>query len=966
MLRKFHRSIFSLLFLLTILTGLLQAQVITGTLRGYVTDDAGMPLPGVTIDLTSDALMNSRSDVTDEKGQFRFLYLPPGKYIICAKLDGFETCWVKGVPVQVGQIVTSNVTLKAGGLERTVDVTAERPTIDLVSSSKSYVITTDLLQAVPLAARMNYIDVFNTLPGVGGGSLGSPLVNAAGVTRNLVNSTYFWDQHNQDDGYENKILVDGMEINDSMSGSSYANFNYEAMEEIDVKTAGATAEYGNARSSFMNIVTKSGGNQLKGSIFVQFQPQSFNWTNVEGGSASQTSYIIPNISLSGPILKDKLWFLATYKYDNQDYLIPNTIVVDKITQKTRGHMPYFKLTFQPTSKHTISVVYQNDYQEIEPNGFPSSAYSQLEAANIAKQGGPMASLTWRWLISDSAFLNFIAGYNHKPRNTFALNPVPQNRYTERFNGGSTLLYDGGYGEDYVSVRDNLLFSTNLTYVAPDLLNTGSHEFKFGVDIRPWQHVTRSRIYKVDELGFYQYRYGLNYATYDLTEPYVYRGYKTKGAPGLPQDLYDNEVVVTSENVFLQDSWALTSNLNFSLGLRWEHQRENMYHRDELPASMDAIYEGMRDNIEFDDSGLAPRLGVTYNWPKIGVFKFHFGRYFEYVGTGDYNNYARNMVFPEYRMSTANIGLGPEAMTLYTDPELSFPADYNKDMQMEYNDEYVVSFERELLWDLVFETSFIYRQTYTSYMEDINAVFEDGAFVDYRYPDFNTIWQRTWYSGDQRRWKFDYKGLQFNIKRNFSGKWGFMANYSKMWRKYYKLAFDPTDPDQFVYDDPSNLDMNNYGIRWSFHASAFYRLPWDVLISTFVNGASGIFMQDTTGDYAWDATAPTVTISNGRRVTDIVWSARNAYNLGGYWGASGRYTDDTWSVNFRLAKAVPVGKFRLEVAFDLYNAFNWCSYSMFYTTDVRRDYEDTSGVNQYQRMITPQSPRAAQLTFKVAF
>lgn len=953
-------------FVAVLLTSSLPAQITTGTLRGFVGDNSGQPLPGVTIDITSESLMQGRSAISDDKGQFRFLYLPPGRYTICAQLSGFETCWMKGVLVSVGQNSTADITLKTGALETTIEVTAEKPNIDIVSSAKSYVITTDLLETIPLAPRMNYVDVFNTLPGVAGESLGSPLVNAGSVTHNLVNSTYFWSQHNQDDGYENKILVDGMEINDSMSGTSYANFNYEAMEEIDVKTAGASAEYGNARSAFMNIVTKSGGNTLKGSLFVQFRPDSFNWSNVEGTSASKTSYIIPNVSLSGPIMKDRLWFLATYKYDNQDYTIPNTIVEPVLVQRTKGHMPYFKLTFQPSANHTISAVYQNDYSEIEPNGFPSSAYSRLETANRAARGGPMASLTWRWLLSDKAYFNFIAGYNHKPRDTYAVNAVPQNRYTERAQGGSTLLYDGGYGEDYVSVRENLLFSGNLTYLLEDLANTGSHEFKIGVDIRPWQHVTRSRIYNVDDLGFYQYRYGLDYETYGLTEPYVYRGYKTKGAPGLAQDRYDNEVVVTSENAYIQDTWSVTRNLSLQLGLRWEHQRENMYFRDELPASMDAIYEGIRNNIEFDDSGFAPRLGVTYHWPKVGVFKFHYGRYFEYVGTGDYNNYARTMVFPEYRMSAANIGLGPEAMTLYTDPELSYPADYNKDMKMEYNDEYVVSFERELLWDLVFETSFVYRAINTSYQEDINAIFEDGAFVDYLHPDWNTIWQRTWYSGADRRWKFDYKGLQFNLKRNFTGKWGFMANYSFMWRKYFKIAFDPTDPKQFVYDSPSDMDMTNYGINWSFHASAFYRLPWDILFSTFVNGTSGIFVQDTTGDYAWDASAPNVTISNGRRVSDIVWQAFNSYYAGGAWGAQGRNTDDIWSVNFRLAKSVPIGRFRLEVAFDLYNAFNWDAYNMFYTTDIRRDYVDGSGVNQYLRMINPQSPRAAQLTFKIEF
>lgn len=252
------------------------------------------------------------------------------------------------------------------------------------------------------------------------------------------------------------------------------------------------------------------------------------------------------------------------------------------------------------------------------------------------------------------------------------------------------------------------------------------------------------------------------------------------------------------------------------------------------------------------------------------------------------------------------------------------------------------------------------------MEDVNAILKDGKFVGRLFPDHDTIWMRTWYGGNDRRWKFDYKGLQFNIKRNFTGRWGLMANYSFMWRKYHKLQFDPTDPKLYVYSSPRDLDMNNYGIRWTFHFSAFYRLPWDILMSTFVSGDSSIWMNDLTGDYAWDATAPRVTLSNGRRVSDIVWSAFNSYFAGKKWGQQGRYTDDIWKVNARLSKGFRINKFRLEFACDFYNIFNWAGYSSFQTLDIRRDFVDSSGVNQYQKMTSPQSPRAAQLTFKLEF
>lgn len=952
-------------FILIVLPFTLKAQQTTGTLRGFVTDSGGGPLPGVTIEIESTALMTPRATVTDERGFYRFLYLPPGRYTICAKLEGFETCWLRGVPVQVQQTSSADIELNPGQLEESIEVTATAPVIDTESASQSYNVSIEMLETVPIAPRMNFSDVWQTLPGVSGGWGDSPLVNAGNITRNLEpGKSYFWSHHNQDDSYENKIKIDGMEINDSMSGTSYAYFNYDAVEEIDVKTAGASAEYGNARSAFMNVVSKSGGNELAGSFLFLYQPQSFNWTNLEEGSAAQKSYAIPAATLSGPILKDRLWFLASYRYDNEDYVYPETIVEDKIVRKVRSHMPFFKLTFQAHQNHTISAVYQNDYNEWANGAFPSVAYSTLAAAQTYKRGGPMFNLTWRWIMTDNLYFNFVAGYNHKPRDNWADNPVPRYRYTERFQGGSTLLYDNGYGEDYYSIRENLLFSGDLTFFADDLWNTGSHEIKMGVEVRPYQHVTRTRKYWEDDLGFYRYRFGLDYANYGLTAPYVYRGYQAKGAPGTPQDRYDNEVTVSNQNVYVQDSWVVTRNLTFHIGFRFEHQREYMFFRDELPAWMDAIYADIRNNVEFDDSGIAPRLGLTYNVEQVGVFKFHFGRYFEYVGTGDYNNYARTIAFPEYRMDAADIGKGPEAMKLYVDPPLSYNPDYNKDMKMEYNDEFVVSFERVIGWDLAFETTFVYRNIHMSNMEDVNAVFQNGQFVDRVFPEFNTIWMRTWYKDP--RWKFDYKGLQFNLRRNFTGSFGFMANWSFMWRNYKRVAFDPGDPQQFVYATPGALNMNNYGRRWAFHISAFYRLPWDIMFSTYINGNDGIFVADTDGDYAWDASAPRVTLSNGRRVDDIVWLAANDYYAGKEWGSSGRRTDQLWSVNVRLAKGVNIQRFRVEAAIDFFNVFNWTAYSSFETNDIRRNYVDSSGINRYLRKTSPQEPRSAQLSLKLSF
>ena len=113
----------------------LQAQITTGTLRGFITDAEGEALPGVTVEISSTSLMTPRTNVTDSRGAYRFLYLPGGRYDIKATLDGFGTQNMNNVAVQVSSTATANIVLTQAGLEETVTVEAETPVIDTESSS---------------------------------------------------------------------------------------------------------------------------------------------------------------------------------------------------------------------------------------------------------------------------------------------------------------------------------------------------------------------------------------------------------------------------------------------------------------------------------------------------------------------------------------------------------------------------------------------------------------------------------------------------------------------------------------------------------------------------------------------------------------------------------------------------------------------------------------------------------------
>jgi hypothetical protein len=309
------------------------------------------------------------------------------------------------------------------------------------------------------------------------------------------------------------------------------------------------------------------------------------------------------------------------------------------------------------------------------------------------------------------------------------------------------------------------------------------------------------------------------------------------------------------------------------------------------------------------------------------------------------------------MRPADFGKGVDSLYLYNSGTFGYSPNHNDNLKLEYNDEFLFSFERELFWNLAFDTAFTYRTMFTLGQEDINAIFEDGKFVGRIFPEYDIIWRRTAYTGDDQKYRYNSKTLQFALKRNFTT-WGMMVNYSRFWRTFQRDAWEPLDPNQFVYSSPSDMDMFSYGIRWSFHGSASVRLPGDFLVSTFILGQSGKWMNDVTGDYGFYDSTPRVTLSNGRRVADPVWQAKNSYWVGKEFGLQGRYTDPEWRVNLRFQKGMNISNYRLEASIDFFNIFNWSTYGSWSSNDIRSD--------RYNTQLNPQAPRSAQINVRIEF
>ena len=227
------------------------AQDTTGTISGRIVDAQGLALPGVTV--TATGSQGPKTAVTDTTGRFNIPFLTPGPYSVRAELEGFNPIDRAGVQVRLGQMVEMPLTMQVGTLTETVDVHGGAPPVDTTSTTIGASLDSTTLSRLPVGRRFS--DTLYLAPGVStGGSVGNANPSIGGSS-----------------GLENQYVVDGVNITNGGYGAlgSYSivfgslgnGTPYDFMEEVQVKTGGYGAEFGQATGGVINVVTRSGSNQ---------------------------------------------------------------------------------------------------------------------------------------------------------------------------------------------------------------------------------------------------------------------------------------------------------------------------------------------------------------------------------------------------------------------------------------------------------------------------------------------------------------------------------------------------------------------------------------------------------------------------------------------------------------------------------------------------------------------------------
>jgi hypothetical protein len=657
-----------LLFAVALACSFAAAQVPTGRFIGKVADEQGSPLPGVAVEATSPRLVGTAATVTDATGTYRLFSLPSGEYTLTFALQGFKTYKREAVVLQLEQTITLNVTLEVSTLEEEVTVIGQSPLIDVKSTTKSSVMTKEVFMKLPRNRDFN--GLLSTVPGVQYES------NQGGLSVDGAS------------GGENMFYIDGTNINNIHRGYQAQSMVMEQVEEVKVTASGYNAEFGGSMGGVVNVISRSGGNEFHGDLFAYYNNNE-TWMQGRGRDYLRTNpyqafpyelsdYEYVNsedllntlihmkrdpyaryeavLNLSGYILKDKLWFFASFNptYTRTDYTrwfgsdpvnleeadVPGDTQADPRQGRTlypdfwtNNYYAYgsAKLTAQPLKKMRMSLSYVNNYSWYNGGNIPSSqgtssknqAYNADWENTTALNGTTpgyaypnwSANITADYTASNNFLISLRGGYMHQNTNK-QQQIMPGTRYI--FNNSNVGLLDvpadlqhyGGWtnwaisGYEYKKwIQDRTSVNLDFTYYVN---LAGEHAWKGGVQwIRNYEDVDRT-----------------------FTAPYVYLNWGTssyyvmpgsgdvvQGAYGWYSLIhnfvspYGNfwEIHSDAWALYIQDSWTIGDRLTLNLGLRTESEY--------IPAmTTDETIPGYTPKpIEFGFSEkLAPRLGAIYD------------------------------------------------------------------------------------------------------------------------------------------------------------------------------------------------------------------------------------------------------------------------------------------------------------------------------------------------------------------
>ena len=357
-------------------------QATTGQFSGTITDASGGSIPNASVTVTNTGTGAARTATTDQTGAYLVAQLPPGSYDIAASAAGFKKVVQSAVELQVNQAATLNFTLQPGQVTETIEVTGAAPQLEAQSSSLGTVVNTQLTAELPLNGR-NFVQLATLSPGVNGtGYSVSGTIMSGTRPDDRRPGTEIFSNGNREGS--NDFLYDGIDDNDRLTLSIVLRPAVEAIREFKVQTNLFSADQGRNSGAVVDVVTKSGTNQIHGSVFEFLRNSAMdarNFFNPVGTPFPSFRYNQFGGSLGGPVVipkvyhgRDKTFFFVDYEGFRRNQQQTAIVTIPTLAERG-GNFSGFKPIYDPATTAVSGSSYTRT--QFPGNVIPSSRFDPV-------------------------------------------------------------------------------------------------------------------------------------------------------------------------------------------------------------------------------------------------------------------------------------------------------------------------------------------------------------------------------------------------------------------------------------------------------------------------------------------------------------------------------------------------------------------------------------------------------------
>lgn len=847
----------------------------SGQVDGNVYDETGAPIPGATVTMRNSGTSATRVTVTGASGEFQFLQVPVGDYAVLVELEGFDAVEVTSLDVTVGASLSFDVTLKLEVQTETITVQGSTAPIDTGSAGVSQLISEIAIENLPLLGR-DFRDLARLSP-------------AAQVTPGLRGGLRLGGQQSDYTGGS----IDGGDVRDNFFGEFFGSLEtknsvipIEAVQEFQVVTNGFAPEFGRSTGGLLNVVTKSGTNDFKGSAHLYHRNESLtndDWLGTPPNIDEQNQF---GAALGGPIKKDKHFFFGAFDVsDREGPLItkfnrdvsgvaaPELGIADlgslegANTQSQELFSYLLKWDWQVGDSDHITV--RTFHTANDTNGFTGGrGQNQIQASfgntEQFENNGDNTIGTWTKVLKGGRASNeFKYMYSDSTRPRFPNSNLPEINISDTGTFGQRFFLPIIGNQEKITAQENFQYAF------------GNHDVKFGADLNAYS--TRAGRFFGWSAGSYSF---FTLEDFQAGQPFGFIQGFGIGTPYAEAAFEAERVKQTAYGAYVQDKWQVKPSTTVTYGFRWDIT-DNPSGR--FPIAGESVPIGVGANTTFgappqeppdDEDQFGPRLGVAHAFDlggKPAVVRANWGLYYaqtppiffsrgsgpttvlfcffnaDCLPPGGYPNLWPDPLAPD----SPFVPTGPFD-TNYDDPGLRNPQVQNITATLDWQIAPKYNFTATIA-----QADSKYLRTggfsSTQWARNFENLGTDqfgrtilGGKVD------NTIGQALAHGSFSEG---EFRQVVLNLTRRFSDGYQFFINYA--WSENKDNAASERDTDSFFGpQDPYNIDIdfgrNALDIPNQLKVSGTKELPKGFLVSGLIIARDGIpfpacILDDTNGD-----------------------------------------------------------------------------------------------------------------------